>query len=135
MQLQRIFNPPGRHQNRIFRLLQPFRAKTLIFIKKATFICTAVLAHPHGSLLSGGPKSMKINEISFEGTLDVRSRAQAGLERSNLIKEEAEAAQEPTVEHSGSILEVLGGVQSAPRIGRGESRSTFAQIDFFPLDD
>ena len=77
-------------------------------------------------------------EISLEGTLGVLSRpgsvaegAQAALERPNLTEEDAQAAQKPTLEHSGSILELFGGVQSAPRIGRGESRSTFAKIDFF----
>ena len=47
----------------------------------------------------------------------------------------AQAAQEPTFEHSGSILERFQGVQSAPRIGRAESRSIFAKIDFFRLGD
>ena len=81
-------------------------------------------------------------EISLEGTLGVRSRsrsvaedAQAALERPNLTEEDAQAAQEPTLEHSGSILWLSGGVPSAPRIGRGESRSTFAKIDFFRLGD
>ena len=81
-------------------------------------------------------------EISFEGTLGVRSRsgslaevAQAALERPNLTEEDAQAAQEPTWEHSASILERFGGVQSAPHIGRAESRSTFAKIDFFRLVD
>ena len=52
-----------------------------------------------------------------------------------MTEEDAQAAQKPTLEHSGSILELFGGVQSAPRIGRGESRSTFAKIDFFRLGD
>ena len=59
--------------------------------------------------------------------------AQAALERPNLTEEDAQAAQEPTLVHSGSILELFGGVQSAPRIGRAESRSTSAKIDFFRL--
>ena len=46
-----------------------------------------------------------------------------------------QAAQEPTLDHSGSILERFQGVQSAPRIGRAESRSTFAKIDFFRFGD
>ena len=39
------------------------------------------------------------------------------------------------MEHSGLILERFEGVQSAPRIGRAESRSTFAKIDVFRLGD
>ena len=52
-----------------------------------------------------------------------------------MTEEDAQAAQKPTLEHFGSILELFGGVQSAPRIGRGESRRTFAKIDFFCLGD
>ena len=81
-------------------------------------------------------------EISFGGTLGVRNRseavvegAQAALEQPNRIEEDAQGAQEPTLEHSGLILERFEGVQSAPRIGRGESRSTFAKIAFFRLGD
>ena len=48
------YHPPGRHQNRIFRVLQPFRAKTLIFMKKAIFTSGAALVRHLGSLLSGG---------------------------------------------------------------------------------
>ena len=80
--------------------------------------------------------------MSFEGTLGARSQpgsvaegAQAALERPNLTEEDAQAAQGPTLEHSGSILERFGGVQSAPRIGRAEPRSTFANIGFFRLGD
>ena len=47
------YHPPGRHQNRCFRVLQPFRAKTLIFMEKATFTSGAVLVHLNGSLLLG----------------------------------------------------------------------------------
>ena len=47
----------------------------------------------------------------------------------------AQAAQGPTLEHSGSILDRFQGVRSAPRIGRAESRSTFAKIDFFRFGD
>ena len=90
----------------------------------------------------GLPKSWKSKEISFGGFLGVLRRsesaaegAQGALERPNLTEEDAAAAQEPTLEHSGSILELFGGVQSAPRIGRRESRSTFAKIDFFCLGD
>ena len=43
----------------------------------------------------------------------------------------AQAAQGPTLEHSGLILEQFQGIQSAPRIGRAELRSTFAKIDLF----
>ena len=39
------------------------------------------------------------------------------------------------MEHSGSILGGFQEVQSAPRIGRAESRSTFAKIDCFRLGD
>ena len=84
----------------------------------------------------------KSRESHFGGTLGVRNRseavvegAQAALERPNRIEEDAQGAQEPTLEHSGLILERVEGVQSAPRIGRGESRSTFAKIDFFRLGD
>ena len=51
------YHPPGRHQNRIFRLLQPFRAKTSIFMKKATFTLPAVVVGVLGSLLYGVPKN------------------------------------------------------------------------------
>ena len=88
------------------------------------------------------PKARKIKEISFEGTSGIPSRsrsvaegAQAALEQPNLTEEDAQAAQKPTLEHSESILELFGGVQSAPHIGRGESRSTFAKIDFFRIGD
>ena len=143
MQLQSIFNPPGRHQIRISRLLQPFRAKTSIFIKKATFTSAPVTRRsPWIPTFSGVPKAWKIKEISFGGTLGVRNRseavvegAQAALERPNRIEEDAQGAQEFTLEHSGLILERFEGVQSAPRIGRAESRSTFAEIDFFRLGD
>jgi hypothetical protein len=47
------YHPPGRHQNRIFRVLQPFRAKTSIFMKKATFTLPAALVRHRGSLLAG----------------------------------------------------------------------------------
>ena len=47
------YHPPGRHQNRIFRVLQPFRAKTSIFMKKATFTSGAALVRRRGSLLLG----------------------------------------------------------------------------------
>ena len=77
-----------------------------------------------------------------DSTLGVRSRpgsvaesAQAALERPNFTEKDAQAAQEPTLEPSVSILELFGGVQSAPRIGRGESRSTSAKIDFFHFGD
>ena len=65
----------------------------------------------------------------------VAEDAQAALEQPKLTDEDAQAAKEPTLDHSGSILERFEGVQSAPRIGRGESRSTFAKIDFFRLGD
>ena len=39
---QRIFNSPGRHHKRIFRVSQFFRTKTAVFIKKA--ICTSSAA-------------------------------------------------------------------------------------------
>ena len=51
------YHPPGRHQNRIFRVLQPFRAKTSIFMKKATFTSGAAPVGVRGSLLSGPPKN------------------------------------------------------------------------------
>ena len=76
-------------------------------------------------------------EISFGGTLGARSRSEAvlegarsALERPKMTEGGPQAAQEPTLDHSGSILERFQGVQSAPRIGRAESRSTFAKIDF-----
>ena len=54
--------------------------------------------------------------MPFRGTLRLRSRsesvaerAQAALERPNLTEEGAQAAQERTLEHSGSILELSGG--------------------------
>ena len=80
--------------------------------------------------------------ISFGGTLGVQSRsesvaegAQAALERPNLIEQGAQGSQESILNHFRSILERFLGVQSAPRIGRAESRSTFAKIDIFPLGD
>ena len=50
------YHPPGRHQNRIFRVLQPFRAKTSIFMKKATFTSSAAPVRRRGSLLLGVPR-------------------------------------------------------------------------------
>ena len=47
----------------------------------------------------------------------------------------AQAAQGPTLDRSGSILKRFQEVRSAPRIGRAESRSTFAKIDFFRFGD
>ena len=47
------YHPPGRHQNRISRVLQPFRAKTSIFMKKATFTSGAAVVRHLGSLLLG----------------------------------------------------------------------------------
>ena len=47
------YHPPGRHQNRISRLLQPFPAKTSIFITKATFTSGAAPDRRRGSLLLG----------------------------------------------------------------------------------
>ena len=81
---------------------------------------------------------MKIEGNPFGGTLGARSRSEAALEGARSVLERPkvteggpQAAQEPTLDHSGSILERFQGVQSAPRIGRAESRSTFAKIDFF----
>ena len=81
-------------------------------------------------------------EISFGGTLGARSRSEAvlegarsALERPKVTEGGPQAAQEPTLDHSGSILERFQGVRSAPRIGRAESRSTFAKIDFFRFGD
>ena len=65
----------------------------------------------------------------------VAEGAQAALEQPKLTEENAQAAQEPTLDHSGMILERFKGVQSAPRIGRAESRSIFAKIDFLRLGD
>ena len=81
-------------------------------------------------------------EISFGGTLGVRSRsesvakgAQAALERPNLIEKGAQGSQESILNHFRPILERFQGDQSAPRIGRAESRSTFAKLDLFRFDD
>ena len=81
-------------------------------------------------------------EISFGGTSGARSRSEAvlegarsALERPKVTEGGPQAAQEPTLDHSGSILERFQGVQSAPRIGRAESRSTFAKIDLFRFGD
>ena len=52
-----------------------------------------------------------------------------------MTKGSAQAAQEPTLDRSGSILERFQRVRSAPRIGRAESRSTFAKINFFRFGD
>ena len=65
----------------------------------------------------------------------VAEGARGAFERPNVIEGGAQAAQEPTLDDSGSILRGFQGVQSAPRIGRAESRSTFAKIDFFRLGD
>ena len=115
----------------------------MIFIKKATFTCGAGTRPPPWiPTFCGLPKSWKFKEILFEGTLAGRSRsesvaegARGAFERPKVIEGDAQAAQEPTLDHSGSILERFEGVQSAPRIGRAESRSTFATIDFFRLGD
>ena len=79
-----------------------------------------------------------MKEIPFGSTLGVRSRsesvaegARGAFERPKVTEGGAQAAQEPTFEHSGSIFERFEGVQSAPRIGRAESRNTFAKIDLF----
>ena len=64
------------------------------------------------------------SEAALEGARSV-------LERPKVTEGGPQAAQEPTLDHSGLILERFQGVQSAPRIGRAESRSTFAKIDFF----
>ena len=71
-------------------------------------------------------------------TLGRRSRSEAviegarsALERPKVTEGGVQAAQEPTLDHSGPILERSQGVLSAPRIGRAESRSTFAKIDLF----
>ena len=61
----------------------------------------------------------------------VAEGARGALERPKVTEEGAQAALEPTLNHSGSILERFQGVGSAPRIGRAESRSTFAKIDVF----
>ena len=90
-----------------------------------------------------GPlETMKIEGNPFGGTLGARSRSEAALEGARSVLERPkvteggpQAAQEPTLDHSGSILERFQGVQSAPRIGRAESRSTFAKIDFFRFGD
>ena len=115
----------------------------MIFRKKNIFTSFASTRRsPWIPTFWGVPKAWKIKEISFGGTLGVRNRseavvegAQAALERPNRIEEDAQRAQEPTLEHSGLILERFEGVQSAPHIGRAESRSTFAKIDFFRLGD
>ena len=57
------------------------------------------------------------------------------MERPNLTEDDAQAAQERILDHSGSILGRFEAIQSAPRIGRGESRSTFAEIHFFRLGE
>ena len=81
---------------------------------------------------------MKIEGNPFGGTLGARSRSEAALEGARSVLERPkvteggpQAAQEPTLDHSGSILERFQGVRSAPRIGRAESRSTFAKIGLF----
>ena len=75
-------------------------------------------------------------------TLGRRSRSEAviegarsTLERPKVTEGGVQAAQEPTLDHSGPILGRSQGVLSAPRIGRAESRSTFAEIDFFRFGD
>ena len=77
-------------------------------------------------------------EISFGGTLGARSRSEAvlegarsALERPKVTEGGPQAAQELTLDHSGPILGRFQGVRSTPRIGRAESRSTFAKIDLF----
>ena len=90
-----------------------------------------------------GPlETMKIEGNPFGGTLGARSRSEAALEGARSVLERPkvteggpQAAQEPTLDHSGSILERFQGVQSAQNIGRAESRSTFAKIDFFRFGD
>ena len=55
--------------------------------------------------------------------------------RPKVTEGSAQAAQEPTLDRSGSTLERFQRVRSVPRIGRAESRSTFAKIDFFRFGD
>ena len=63
------YHPPGRHQNCIFRVLQPFRAKTSIFIKKATFTSSAATSRsPWIPTFWGLLKAWKFKESSFGGT-------------------------------------------------------------------
>ena len=72
------YHPPGRHQNCIFGVLQPFRAKTSIFMKNATFTSGAVVVRHLGSLLPGVLwKSWKSKESCFGGTLGVRSPSES----------------------------------------------------------
>ena len=61
----------------------------------------------------------------------VAEGARGALERPKGTEGGAQAAQGPTLDRSGSIFERFQGVRSAPRIGRAESRSTFAKIDLF----
>ena len=90
-----------------------------------------------------GPlETMKIEGNPFGGTLGARSRSEAALEGARSVLERPkvteggpQAAQGPTLDRSGSIFERFQGVRSAPRIGRAESRSTFAKIDFFRFGD
>ena len=65
--------------SRIFRLLQPFRAKTLIFTKKATFTSPAALARHHGSLLPGASQK---HGIARESPLEAPEGIGVGPNRS-----------------------------------------------------
>ena len=70
------YHPPGRHQNRIFQLLQPFRAKTSIFMKNATFT-----RYPPDRLdpySLGSPGSMEIEGNLLWGHLRASELIQVG---------------------------------------------------------
>ena len=76
------YHPPGRHQNRIFRLLQPFRAKTSIFMKKASFTSGAAPTRRRGSLILGvsrkhGNSGKSPLEAPYGGRVDPRRSPRA----------------------------------------------------------
>ena len=134
------YHPPGRHQNRTFRLLQPFRAKTSIFIKKVTFTSPAATGPPPWiPTFWGVVKPWTFMEISFGGTLGARSRsesvverARSALERSKMTEGGPQAAQEPTLDHSGSILERFQ-VSKVLRASAGPSRGALLPKLIFSL--
>ena len=97
------YHPPGRHQNCIFRVLQPFRAKTPIFIKKSYFY-QASSQRPQSldPYFLGSLKPWKSKEIALGATLGHRSRSKSvaegapgALERPKGTEGRAQAAQGP----------------------------------------
>ena len=115
----------------------------MIFIEKSYFYQLRSNARESvDPYFLGSLKPWKSKETPLGGTLGARSRSEAALEGARSVLERPkvteggpQAAQEPTLNHSGSILERFQKVQSVPRIGRAESRSTFAKIDFFRFGD